>query len=128
VRDLYQCPVPRLADLTPGMTARLPHAGQTTPSDDSTPRGPWDRPDRVDIPGIAQPAVRSVAPASANEAEKLGPARPFLQIWYRCCHVYGRLQKNDEATHYVGNCPKCRAQLKVAIGQGGTSRRLFEAR
>ena len=90
--------------------------------------------DRVDIPGIRLPPP-SVAPAAgaANasaspEAGGTGPRRPFLQIWYRCCHVYGRLMKSDDGTYYSGRCPRCNAHLEVPVGEGGTSRRAFEAR
>ncbi len=77
-----------------------------------------DRRDRVDISGIKQP--RAAQPA--------GPARPFLLIWFRCCHAYGRLTKTDEGSAYVGRCPRCGARCDVPVGPGGTNRRMFEAR
>ena len=82
--------------------------------------------DRVDIQGIPQPP-RPAAPAD-DPAENKGPRRPFLQIWYRCCHVYGRLTKADDGSKYSGRCPRCGATLEVPVGEGGTNRRAFEAR
>ncbi len=52
----------------------------------------------------------------------------FLSIWYRCCHTYGRLNRNKEGTAYEGCCPRCGARVRAAIGPGGTTRRMFEAR
>jgi hypothetical protein len=75
--------------------------------------------DRVDIEGIAKPGPTSDA---------RGPRRPFLSIWFRCCHAYGRLLKTEEGTAYVGRCPRCGAHCEVPVGEGGTKRRMFEAR
>ncbi|MBL9120087.1 MAG: hypothetical protein JNL80_09260 [Phycisphaerae bacterium] len=80
--------------------------------------------DRVDIQGIGQPQPPHGPPAP----EPMGPRRPFLQIWYRCCHVYGRLTKSADGTQYNGRCPRCGASLEVPVGEGGTNRRAFEAR
>ncbi|RLS92949.1 MAG: hypothetical protein DWI10_04695 [Planctomycetota bacterium] len=55
------------------------------------------------------------------------PAKPFLMIWFRCCSTYGRLPKSADGLKYTGRCPKCRALLEVGVGEGGTSRRMFEA-
>jgi hypothetical protein len=78
---------------------------------------------RDDIVDIASLRERAASPPP----EPPGPRRPFLQIWFRCCHVYGRLYRNAAESHYEGRCPGCAARLEVAIGQGGTSRRAFEA-
>lgn len=56
-----------------------------------------------------------------------GPRTPFLSIWFRCCHMYGRLYRNADATAYAGRCPRCGAAVQAAIGAGGTSKRMFEA-
>jgi hypothetical protein len=95
---------------------------------------PMDPRDKVDIPGIRlpPPSVRRVGEGAGQQEQAggtdgNGPRRPFLQIWYRCCHVYGRLTKSDDGTHYSGRCPKCAAQLEVPVGEGGTNRRAFEA-
>jgi hypothetical protein len=48
-------------------------------------------------------------------------------IWFRCCSTYGRLPKTADGTRYEGRCPKCLAKLEVPVGEGGTSRRMFEA-
>ncbi len=56
-----------------------------------------------------------------------GPRRRFLSVLYRCCHVYGRLYRNKDATAYVGRCPGCGGPVFALIGPGGTNKRLFEA-
>lgn len=49
----------------------------------------------------------------------------FLGVIFQCCNVYGRLYKNKQGTHYIGNCPKCLKPVKVKIGEGGTTERFF---
>ena len=65
---------------------------------------------------------------SASDAQSKGPAQPFLSVWFRCCNVYGRMQRNEDCTHYCGRCPKCGAAVTARIGPDGTARRVFEAR
>ena len=62
-----------------------------------------------------------------EETGNTGQKRPFLGIWFECCHVYGRLYKNSQGTAYVGRCPKCLRPVSVRIGTGGegTNRRFF---
>ena len=61
-----------------------------------------------------------------QEDNELTPKRKFLGIWFECCHVYGRLYKNKQGTHYYGRCPKCLRSVKVRIGGSeGTNRRFF---
>ncbi|MFM7052704.1 MAG: hypothetical protein ACKOYN_11335 [Planctomycetota bacterium] len=79
--------------------------------------------DRVDIDGLRdEPAP---PPPAAQGAR--GPARPFLMIWFRCCNAYGRLNKTTDGLFYDGRCPRCGARCEVPVGEGGTSRRMFEA-
>lgn len=51
----------------------------------------------------------------------------FLSVWFRCCHVYGRMRRNREQTAYEGRCPRCGAAVRASIGEGGTRQRMFEA-
>jgi hypothetical protein len=55
-------------------------------------------------------------------------AKPFLSVWFRCCHAYGRMMRNAQQTHYIGRCPKCGARVTATIGPDGTPQRIFEAR
>lgn len=77
------------------------------------------RPDIVDIEGLASPP---------DARPPKGPKRPFLSIWYRCCHAYGRLYRNDANTAYEGRCPACGSQARVGIDPHGSEQRFFEAR
>lgn len=61
-----------------------------------------------------------------REPEKQAP-RAFLSIWYRCCHVYGRLYKNAAGTKYNGCCPRCASRAHVLVRPDGTTRRCFQA-
>ncbi len=56
------------------------------------------------------------------------PRLSYLNIHFECCNVYSHIYKNREGTAYVGWCPKCKRQLKIPIGPGGTSERFFRAR
>jgi hypothetical protein len=56
-----------------------------------------------------------------------GSRRKFLSIWFRCCHVYGRLYRNASGTAYDGRCPKCGRKARALIGPHGTNQRTFEA-
>ena len=81
-----------------------------------------DPQDQIDIPGLR----RSAVPRGRPETDAAG--RPFLSVWFRCCHAYGRLYRNRERTAYEGPCPRCGCRVRARIGPGGTDRRVFEAR
>lgn len=80
--------------------------------------------DILDVRGVSSPRDGGGAPEPAGAAPQ---PRPFLMIWFRCCATYARLQRSVDGSRYLGNCPKCRARLEVPVGEGGTSRRMFEA-
>ena len=66
-------------------------------------------------------------PGPPRSREEAPGKRPFLAIWFRCCHTYGRLYRNKEQTAYEGGCPRCGAKVEAKIGPGGSARRMFEA-
>lgn len=82
-----------------------------------------DPQDTIEIGGKRLYAQPTGAPQPTTPA-----GRRFLSVWYRCCHTYGRLNRNAAGTEYVGRCPRCGAAVRALIGPGGTSRRCFEAR
>ncbi|RMD60444.1 MAG: hypothetical protein D6824_09510 [Planctomycetota bacterium] len=53
--------------------------------------------------------------------------RPWLMIWFRCCHAYARVYRNRTGDAYVGRCPRCLGQVRIPVGERGTTRRMFEA-
>ncbi len=81
-----------------------------------------DPQDRVEIQGVERPAVAEVAAAEAR------PSRKWLSVWFNCCKVYDRMYLNDAGTRYAGRCPSCGARVGARVGEGGTSRRMFETR
>ncbi|MDG2424165.1 MAG: hypothetical protein P8M22_09325 [Phycisphaerales bacterium] len=52
--------------------------------------------------------------------------RHFLSIWFRCCHVYGRLYRNASRTSYNGGCPRCGTRARALVRSDGTTRRCFQ--
>lgn len=60
-----------------------------------------------------------------DEKDKKGSN--YLGIMFNCCSVYGRIYKNKDGNAYVGRCPRCMRTIKIPVGEGGTSRRFFNA-
>jgi len=84
--------------------------------------------DIIDIGGLRRAPTDAGGPARPDmPSANGGGTKPFLMIWFRCCAAYGRLNKSPDGTQYTGRCPKCLAKLEVPVGEGGTSRRMFEA-
>jgi hypothetical protein len=61
----------------------------------------------------------------AGTPESPEARRAFLSVWFRCCHVYGRIYRNAEQTEYNGRCPRCGAPVRALIGAHGTDHRIF---
>lgn len=77
--------------------------------------------DKIDIAGVAQ------SDTSGKATPDVDPARKFLSLHFQCCHVYGRLYRNEQASAYEGRCPACAAAVRVGIGPEGSGRRIFQA-
>ena len=52
-------------------------------------------------------------------------ARPWIQVWFACAGSYQKVFRAIDATAYVARCPKCGKTMRFAVGEGGTSRRMF---
>lgn len=76
----------------------------------------------LDVTGLSDgPSEDASEPAGSGE-------RPWIGIQYECCGVYQRVYRNREGTAYESACPRCGRQVRVRVGQGGTSQRMFKAR
>lgn len=53
--------------------------------------------------------------------------RPWIGIQFECCGVYTRIYRNRQGDAYEGYCPKCSRPVRVRVGPGGTSHRMFRA-
>lgn len=76
----------------------------------------------LDIKGLADatPAAAKAKPPVASTG-----ARPFLSVFFKCCSVYQRVYRNADNKTYTGRCPKCLAQIRFVVGEGGTGERSF---
>jgi|GEM_PF-522550 len=73
------------------------------------------------------PRAGSTTPAGpASTSPEAGPARPFLQVWFRCAGQYRRVYRNRDGSAYEAVCPICAKSCTFRIGAGGSSRRMFE--
>jgi hypothetical protein len=53
------------------------------------------------------------------------PVRPYLSVHFACCNIYLRIYRTPDGQSYKGHCPRCNKQVTFAVGQGGTSSRIF---
>lgn len=54
--------------------------------------------------------------------------RPYVGILFECCGVYQRVYRRPEQSTYTGHCPRCLRPVKLRVGPGGTTARIFRAR
>ena len=77
---------------------------------------------------MAPAAADQAPPHSAPQSEPASFAsRPWIGILFECCDVYYRIYRDEAGTAYEGRCPRCGAQVRVAIGPEGTDARFFRA-
>ena len=55
-------------------------------------------------------------------------ARPWLSVMFACCNAYQRVYRDRDGRSYTGRCPRCRREVRFAVGGNGTSSRQFIAR
>lgn len=75
----------------------------------------------LDLEGLAD------QPDQPDRREAGLQARPWIGIQFECCAVYTRIYRNRQGSAYEGHCPRCSRPIRVAIGPGGTSNRMFRA-
>jgi len=61
------------------------------------------------------------------ENHRQGKKRPFLGMYFKCCHVYSRIYLNRAGTAFVGWCPRCAARVEVRVSPTGSKERFFTA-
>ena len=59
--------------------------------------------------------------------ERKKTIRPFVGVYFRCCHIYSRIFINKQKTAFVGWCPKCAAKIEMKISPTGSTERFFFA-
>jgi hypothetical protein len=81
--------------------------------------------DSVEIEGLKAEGAEG-GPGGAAGA--CAGRKKFLGLWFRCANVYARAHPDPSGTEYRGRCPRCAKTVAFPIGEGGTSRRMFEVR
>lgn len=66
----------------------------------------------------------------SDRKEISGAPKPpeSLGVMFDCCNVYIRIWKRRDGSAYEGRCPRCLRQVRVAVGEGGSSSRVWRAR
>lgn len=64
--------------------------------------------------------------ASEHAAQETA-GRPWIGIHFECCGIYNRIYRSPDGTAYEGYCPRCARPVRVKVGEGGTSHRMFRA-
>lgn len=54
-------------------------------------------------------------------------ARPYLGIYFECCHVYARVYRRADQPQYVARCPRCLRAAKIRVAADGSRKRMFIA-
>ncbi|MCR4315103.1 MAG: hypothetical protein NUW37_02005 [Planctomycetes bacterium] len=54
--------------------------------------------------------------------------RPYVGVYFECCDVYTRIYRSVDGKKYTGFCPRCFRRIKMKVGPGGTSSRMFRAK
>ncbi len=82
---------------------------------------------------IIEISSKDMADLSENQVHETGISaeksygRPYISVFFQCCHVYHRIYINRMKTAYEGYCPRCIRSVRVKIGKNGTSSRFFTA-
>ena len=63
----------------------------------------------------------------SEPAKKTTRKRPFIGMYFKCCHVYTRLYLNKTGRAFLGHCPKCAKKAKVIVSPTGSKDRVFQA-
>lgn len=75
-----------------------------------------------------QPTDSHTLDAAAPSSATPDRPRPWLAVYWRCCHVYNRVYRNADATAYAGACPSCGKRVRARIGPNGMNGRFFTAK
>ncbi len=64
---------------------------------------------------------------SDGDAPDKRKPRPYIGMFFKCCHVYTRIYINRAGTAYFGQCPKCGAKAKMKVAPGGSKSRFWSS-
>ncbi len=73
-------------------------------------------------PADSEPA----APSAATTTPSLRN-RPWLAVYWKCCHAYSRIYRSRGGDVYAGRCPSCGKAARARVGPGGIDSRFFVA-
>jgi hypothetical protein len=62
-----------------------------------------------------------------RQAASPGP-RPYIGMFFECCHVYTRVYRRPGETCYIARCPRCLRSTRIQVAPDGTNTRFLRAR
>jgi hypothetical protein len=68
----------------------------------------------------------AVTPPATNK-KIVNPPAAYLSIHFKCCNVYSPIYKTADGAAYAGHCPKCALPVRIKVGPGGSTSRIFTA-
>lgn len=53
--------------------------------------------------------------------------RPSISVLMECCNTYVKIYLNAVGDAYAGHCPRCATPVRVRVGPGGSTDKVFRA-
>jgi len=71
--------------------------------------------------------ILEISELGAGPGPGAAGGRRWIGVHFDCCGVYSRIYRSPTDDAYEGRCPRCAGRLRVAVGPGGTTQRIFRA-
>lgn len=72
-------------------------------------------------------SANAPTPASAPGSPPLGGGPKVYGVYFHCINQYIQARPMRGGERYLATCPTCGKSVRIRVGDGGTSQRMFEA-